>query len=300
MPQRTPELEPIERASQDELRALQLERLQWSLRHAYAERRAVPRQVRARRRASGRLAHARRPGALPVHRQGRPARELPVRPVRGAARAAGAPACLDRHDRQADRGRLHPRATSTPGPTSWRARSAPPAVAPATWCTSPTAMACSPAAWARTTAPSGSAAPWCRCPAARPQKQVQLICDFTPGHHHGDALVHAGDRRGVPASGNRCAATSLAHRHLRRRAVDRGDARRDRAARGHRRDRHLRAVGSDGPRRGERVHRDQGRPGDLGGSLLSRDHRPDNRRGAARRRRRASWCSPRSPRRRCP
>jgi phenylacetate-CoA ligase len=35
VPQRTPELEPIERASQDELRALQLERLQWSVRHAY-------------------------------------------------------------------------------------------------------------------------------------------------------------------------------------------------------------------------------------------------------------------------
>ena len=35
MPQRTPELEPIERASEDELRALQLERLQWSVRHAY-------------------------------------------------------------------------------------------------------------------------------------------------------------------------------------------------------------------------------------------------------------------------
>ena len=30
------DLEPIERASADELRALQLERLQWSLRHAYA------------------------------------------------------------------------------------------------------------------------------------------------------------------------------------------------------------------------------------------------------------------------
>ena len=29
------ELEPIEKASIDELRALQLERLQWSLRHAY-------------------------------------------------------------------------------------------------------------------------------------------------------------------------------------------------------------------------------------------------------------------------
>ena len=38
MPVRTPspgDLEPIERASQDELRALQLERLRWSLRHAY-------------------------------------------------------------------------------------------------------------------------------------------------------------------------------------------------------------------------------------------------------------------------
>jgi phenylacetate-CoA ligase len=30
------DLEPIERASADELRALQLERLRWSLRHAYA------------------------------------------------------------------------------------------------------------------------------------------------------------------------------------------------------------------------------------------------------------------------
>ena len=38
MVQRTPapnELEPIERASRDELQALQLERLKWSLQHAY-------------------------------------------------------------------------------------------------------------------------------------------------------------------------------------------------------------------------------------------------------------------------
>ena len=33
--QRTTELEPIERASEDELRALQLQRLRWSVRHAY-------------------------------------------------------------------------------------------------------------------------------------------------------------------------------------------------------------------------------------------------------------------------
>ena len=34
--ERQPELEPIERASADELRALQLERLRWTLAHAYA------------------------------------------------------------------------------------------------------------------------------------------------------------------------------------------------------------------------------------------------------------------------
>ena len=49
MPQRTPELEPIERASQDELRALQLERLKWSLRHAYENVAHYRAQVRARR-----------------------------------------------------------------------------------------------------------------------------------------------------------------------------------------------------------------------------------------------------------
>ncbi|HEU0196801.1 MAG TPA: hypothetical protein VFQ88_06245, partial [Nevskiaceae bacterium] len=38
MPVRTPrdgDLEPIERASRDELAALQLERMRWSLKHAY-------------------------------------------------------------------------------------------------------------------------------------------------------------------------------------------------------------------------------------------------------------------------
>ena len=63
------------------------------------------------------------------------------------------------HDRQADRRRLHAAATSTPGPTWSRARSAPPAAGRATWSTSPTATASSPAASARTTAPSAPAAP---------------------------------------------------------------------------------------------------------------------------------------------
>jgi phenylacetate-coenzyme A ligase PaaK-like adenylate-forming protein len=39
-----------------------------------------------------------------------------------------------------------------------------------------------------------------------------------------------------------------------------------------------------GPGRGQRVHRDQGRPAHLGGPLLPRDHRSADRRGAARRR----------------
>ena len=34
------------------------------------------------------------------------------------------------------------------------------------------------------------------------EKQVQLIVDFKPGHHHGDAELHAGDRRGVPPPGH--------------------------------------------------------------------------------------------------
>ena len=37
---------------------------------------------------------------------------------------------------------------------------------PACWCITPTATGCSPAASACITAPSGSAAPWCRCRAA--------------------------------------------------------------------------------------------------------------------------------------
>ena len=57
--------------------------------------------------------------------------------------------------------------------------------------------------------------------------------------------------------------------------------------------RHLRLVGSDGAGRRQRMHRDQGRPAHLGGSLLSRGHRSGHRCRAAGRRARASWCSPR-------
>src|ERR1019366_8647690 len=53
----------------------------------------------------------------------------------------------------------------------------------------------------------------------------------------------------------------------------------------HRRHRHLRPVRGDGPGRGAGVRGDQGRPAHLGGPLLPRGDRPAHRRGAARRRR---------------
>ena len=92
-----------------ELAALQLARLKQTLALAYAK---VP-HVRAKFDAGGRQARpaqdARRHRALSVRDQGRPARHLSVRSVRGAARASGAAARLLRHDRQGDGGRLHQR-----------------------------------------------------------------------------------------------------------------------------------------------------------------------------------------------
>src|ERR1700728_1594773 len=143
------ELEPIETASTDELRALQLERLRWSLRHAYdnvpyyrtmfdvaavhpddlkdlADLAKFPFTTKA-----SRCPGSRSPGCTP-------------RPVPPAAPPSSAT----------------PPLTSTPGPPSWPGPSAPPAAAPGTSCTSPTGTACSPAGSAPTTVPSGSAAPW--------------------------------------------------------------------------------------------------------------------------------------------
>ena len=47
-PPRT-DLEPIEIASRDEIEALQLQRLKWSLAHAYENVPPLPRRVRRRR-----------------------------------------------------------------------------------------------------------------------------------------------------------------------------------------------------------------------------------------------------------
>ena len=108
-------LDPIERASVDELRALQLDRLQWSLRHAYENVAALPQAFDDGRRAPRGLPVAGRPRDVPVHHQAGPARQLPVRHVRRAARAGVAGARLVRYDGPPDRRRLHRRGHHAPG-----------------------------------------------------------------------------------------------------------------------------------------------------------------------------------------
>ena len=76
---------------------------------------------------------------------------------------------LQRHHRQADRGGLHRRRTSTSGPSVMVRTFAACGAAPrATSSRTPTATACSPAAWARTTAPRRWAPPSSPSPAATP------------------------------------------------------------------------------------------------------------------------------------
>ena len=154
----------------------------------------------------------------------------------------------------------------------------------ATSSTMPTATASSPAGWARTTAPSGWAARWCRCRAASASARSSSSREFgarvvlmTPSYML--AIADEFERQGIDPRTH-----GDARRPLRRRALDRGHAGRDRAAAGHRCRRSLWLERSDGPRRRLRVRRDQGRAHDLGGSLLSRDRRSRDRRAGARRR----------------
>jgi phenylacetate-CoA ligase len=135
-----------------------------------------------------------------VHGQDRPARQLPLRPVH---RPVGELARL--HASSGTTGKptvvgYTAQDLSTPGPTWWRARSTVPARARATWCTTPTATACSPAAWARTTAPRG----W-----APGGAHLRRLHRAPGGADHGlqapravrHAVVCAGHRRGGRAAG---------------------------------------------------------------------------------------------------
>lgn len=160
------DLEPIERASQDELRALQLQRLRDTLTRAYAH---VPHYRQA---FDAKGVH---PGDLndlsdlrhfpfttkqdlrdhyPFGLFAVPRQEV-VR-IHASSGTTGKPTVVG-----------YTRGTSTPGPTSSPGRCARPAPAPGTSCMWPMATACSPAVSVPTTAPSGWAAPSFRCPAGR-------------------------------------------------------------------------------------------------------------------------------------
>ena len=268
----TQDLFPETKMSLDALRTLQLERLKTVLRHAYEHQ--AP--YRAKCQAAGvhpdDLRQARRSPALSLHRQDRSARRLSLRHAGHPARTVRAHPCLERHDRPADRGRLlgarHRHLGGPDGALALRRRRA-----------------------------AGRRHPQClrlRPVHRRPRRALRRRAAGlhrgadvgrlrrAPGPAHprvrragraDDAVLHAGDRRRVRTPGRRSAQHRDAGRPVRRRALDRGHARRDRAAARHRRRRPLRPERSDGAGRGLRVRRDQGRADDLGGPFLSGDRR---------------------------
>ena len=167
----------IETASRDEIRALQTERLKWTLNHVY---RNVP-HYRARFDAAG--VHPMIFSRWPTWRNS------PSPPSRICATT------IPRHVRRTARGRwcasMPPAArpanrpssairkrTSTPGPTWSPARSTPRAAGRATSSMSPTATACSGGLGAH----YGAERLGCTVipmSGGQTEKQVQLICDFS-------------------------------------------------------------------------------------------------------------------------
>src|SRR6516225_4761660 len=116
------------------------------------------------------------------------------------------------------------------------------------------------------------------------ERQVQLITDFKAGPDRRDTVLSARNRRRIRSARHRCAAIVASHRAVRRRAVDRAHAQRNRAADESQRAQHLRSIRSHRSGCGAGIWRRQRRSDDLGGSLLSGDHRSRQWRGPARRR----------------
>lgn len=165
-----PGLDPIEHASIDELRALQLERLKWTLKHAYDN---VPHYKKAFDEAGVHpddLKQLSDISKFPFTTKKELRENYPfgmfavprerISRIHASSGTTGKPTVVG-----------YTRATWITGPTWWRARSAPPAASRATPCTWPMATACSRAGWARTTAPNAWAAPSFPCPADRPKSR---------------------------------------------------------------------------------------------------------------------------------
>ncbi len=221
---RREDLDPIEIASRDEIAALQLARLKRTLRHVYDNVAHYWKAFDAAGVHPDDLEVARRPRQVPVHHQGGPARQLPVRPVRRAARADRARARLLRHHRQADRGRLHQgrhRGVGRGGrPLDPRRRRPARHEAAQRLRLRPVHRRPRPALRRGEAGPHHGAH-------LRRHDRAAGAADrrLRARHHHGDALLHAGDPRRVPPPGPRPARHLAESRHLRRRAVDQRHAR---------------------------------------------------------------------------
>ena len=174
-------LDPAERMSVDELRALQLERLQWTLRHAYAN---VPHYTRARSTRAGVHPDDCRElvdiAKFPTTSKADLRENYPfgmfavpqdqVRRVHASSGTTGKPTVVGYTAQDIDIwaglvARSHPR----------RGRAA-----RATRSTTPTGTACSPAVSARTTASRSSGATAIPVSGGMTPRQVQLIVDFGP------------------------------------------------------------------------------------------------------------------------
>ena len=152
---RRQDLDPIEIASRDEISALQLKRLKWTLAHAYEN---VAHYKQAFDEAGVHPDDLKTLDDLrkfPFTTKDDLRDNYPFGHDGDAARASCC-ASTPRPARPASRPwSATAGATSKPGPTSSRAACAPPAAGPACWRRTPTATGCSPAASASTTAPSG-------------------------------------------------------------------------------------------------------------------------------------------------
>ena len=276
-----PGLDPIEHASIDELRALQLERLKWTLKHAYDN---VPHYKKAFDEAGVHpddLKQLSDISKFPFTTKKELRENYPfgmfavprerISRIHASSGTTGKPTVVGYTKGDLDN-----------WPIWWRARSAPPAAsgrhrARGLWLRP---------VHGRAGAHYGAERLGCTVipmSGGQTEKQVQLINDFRPDiimvtPSYFCNILEEQRRQGLIRVKVRCASASSAP------SPDRPDARRHRGRGRHRRGGHLRPVGSDGAGRGQRMRRDQGRSGRLGRPLLRRDHQPRHRRARGRRR----------------
>ena len=163
-------LDAIETASEDELRSVQLQRLKWSLQHAYDNVAHYKASFDAAGVHPDDLKQLSDLSKFPFTSK-QDLRDnypfglfaVPRRRYRAFTRRA--------ERRASPLSLATPRRTSIRGPTWSPVRSAPRVAAQATCCTMPLAMDYLRADWAFITVRSGSAAPSCRCPADRPKSR---------------------------------------------------------------------------------------------------------------------------------